>query len=105
MDDPLSKETGELRLGKHLDYEKEKVYRIKIKAQDNGPQQVSIPAFAMVYIDVKDENDNFPLITSTFNKDEILGIENLFDNDSLIVKIRENIPNGTFLVSYMYLYI
>ena len=101
----LSKETGELRLGKHLDYEKEKVYRIKIKAQDNGPQQVSIPAFAMVYIDVKDENDNFPLITSTFNKDEILGIENLFDNDSLIVKIRENIPNGTFLVSYMYLYI
>ncbi len=93
----LSKETGEIRLGKRLDYEKEKSYRIKIKAQDNGPQQGSIPAFAMVYIDIKDENDNYPLIAPTFNDDKVAGVEHSID--SRIVKIRENTPNGTFLVS------
>ncbi|CAF1202853.1 unnamed protein product [Rotaria sordida] len=91
----LSKETGEIRLGKSLDYEKEKSYRIKIKAQDNGPQQVSIPAFAMIYIDIKDENDNYPLITPTFNDDKISGIEHI--SNSSIITIRENLSNGTFL--------
>ncbi|CAF4677321.1 unnamed protein product [Rotaria sp. Silwood1] len=91
----LSKETGEIRLGKKLDYEKEKVFRIKIKAQDNGPQQGSIPAFATVDIDIKDENDNHPLITPTFNDDPISGVEHLLN--SSIIRIRENTPNGTFL--------
>jgi hypothetical protein len=93
----LSKETGEIRLGKRLDYEKEKSYRMKIKAQDNGPQQGSIATFAIVYIDIKDENDNYPLITSTFNDDKISGVEHLLN--SSIIKIRENILNGTFLVN------
>jgi hypothetical protein len=93
----LSKETGEVRLGKKLDYEKEKFYRMKIKAQDNGPQQGSIATFAMVNIEIKDENDNYPLITTTFNDDQISGVEHLIN--SSIIKIRENIPNGTFLVS------
>ncbi|CAF1109800.1 unnamed protein product [Adineta steineri] len=91
----LSKDTGEIRLGKHLDYEKEKSYRIKIKAQDNGPQQGSVPAFAMVYVDVKDENDNYPLIAPTFNDDKIAGVGHVIN--SSIIKIRENTPNGTFL--------
>jgi hypothetical protein len=93
----LSKETGEIRLGKKLDYEKEKTFRMKIKAQDNGPQQGSIPAFATIDIDVKDENDNSPLITPTFNDDRISGVEHLLN--SSIIRIRENTPNGTFLVS------
>jgi hypothetical protein len=93
----LSKETGDIRLGKRLDYEKEKFYRMKIKAQDNGPQQGSIASFAMVNIEIKDENDNYPLITTTFNDDHISGVEHLIN--SSIIKIRENIPNGTFLVS------
>ncbi|CAF2869332.1 unnamed protein product [Rotaria sp. Silwood2] len=91
----LSKETGEIHLGKSLDYEKEKSYRIKIKAQDNGPQQVSIPAFAMIYIDIKDENDNYPLITPTFNDDRNSGVEHILN--SSIITIRENLLNGTFL--------
>jgi hypothetical protein len=93
----LSKETGEVRLGKRLDYEKEKSYRMKIKAQDNGPQQGSIATFAMLYIEIKDENDNYPLITSTFNDDKMSGVEHL--TNSSIIKIRENISNGTFLVN------
>jgi protocadherin gamma subfamily A len=93
----LSKETGEIRLGKKLDYEKEKFYRIKIKAQDNGPQQGSIAAFATVDVDVKDENDNYPLITPSFNDDAISGVQHLLN--SSIIRIRENTPNGTFLVS------
>jgi len=93
----LSKETGDIRLGKRLDYEKEKFYRMKIKAQDNGPQQGSTATFAMVNIEIKDENDNYPLITTTFNDDHISGVEHLIN--SSIIKIRENIPNGTFLVS------
>jgi hypothetical protein len=98
----LSKELGEIRLGKRLDYEKEKSYRIKIKAQDNGPQQGSIATFAMVYIDIKDENDNYPLITSTFNDDQRSGVEHLLN--SSIIKIRENISNGTFLVNEFHVY-
>jgi hypothetical protein len=93
----LAKETGEIRLGKRLDYEKEKTFRMKIKAQDNGPQQGSMAAFAIVNIDIKDENDNYPLITPTFNDDRISGVEHLVN--SSIIKIRENIMNGTFLVS------
>ncbi len=93
----LSKETGDIRLGKKLDYEKEKSFRMKIKAQDNGPQQGSIPAFATINIDVKDENDNYPLITPSFNDDRISGVEHLLN--SSIIRIRENTPNGTFLVS------
>jgi hypothetical protein len=93
----LSKETGEIRLGKRLDYEKEKFYRMKVKAQDNGPQQGSIATFATVNIEIKDENDNYPLITTTFNDDHISGVEHL--KNSSVIKIRENIPNGTFLVS------
>jgi len=93
----LSKDTGEIRLGKKLDYEKEQAYRIKIKAQDNGPQQGSIPAFATIAVDIQDENDNYPLITPTFNDDPILGVEHLLN--SSIIRIHENTPNGTFLVS------
>jgi hypothetical protein len=93
----LSKETGEIRLGKKLDYEKERAFRMKIKAQDNGPQQGSIPAFATVDIDVKDENDNSPILTPTFNDDQRSGVEHLLN--SSIIRIRENTPNGTFLVS------
>ncbi|CAF0976412.1 unnamed protein product [Rotaria sordida] len=91
----VSKETGEIRLGKKLDYEKEKIFRMKIKAQDNGPQQGSIPAFATIDIDIKDENDNHPLITPTFNDDSISGVEHLLN--SSVIRIRENTPNGTFL--------
>ena len=93
----LSKETGEIRLGKRLDYEKEKFYRMKIKAQDNGPQQGSTAAFAVLNIEIKDENDNYPLITPTFNDDRLSGVEHLVNTS--IIQIRENLPNGTFLVS------
>ena len=93
----LGKESGDVRLGRALDYEKEKIYRLKIKAQDNGPQQGSISAFATVDIEVKDENDNAPLITTTFNDDLMSGVQH--DLNSSIIRIRENIPNGTFLVS------
>ncbi|CAF3341167.1 unnamed protein product [Rotaria socialis] len=91
----LSKETGEIRLAKKLDYEKEKAFRMKVKAQDNGPQQGSIAAFATIDIDLKDENDNHPLITTTFNDDPTSGVENLLNRS--IIRIRENTPNGTFL--------
>ena len=93
----LSKETGEIRLGKSLDYEKEKFYRLKVKAQDNGPQQGSIAAFATIDIDIKDENDNYPLITPTFNDDPTSGVEHVLNSST--IRIRENTPNNTFLVS------
>ena len=93
----LSKESGEIRLGKKLDYEKERSFRMKVKAQDNGPQQGSIPAFATINIDIKDENDNVPLLTPTFNDDSRSGVEHLVN--SSIIRVRENTPNGTFLVS------
>jgi len=70
---------------------------MKIKAQDNGPQQGSIPAFATVDIDIKDENDNYPIITPTFNDDRLSGVEHLINEN--IIRIKENIANGTFLVS------
>jgi hypothetical protein len=92
----LSKETGEIRLAAKLDYEKERTYRMKIKAQDNGPQQGSISAFATVDIDVKDENDNAPILTPTFNDDRRSGVEHL--PNSSIIRIKENTPNATFLV-------
>ena len=92
----LSKETGEIRLGKRLDYEKEKFYRMKIKAQDNGPQQGSTAAFALLNIEIKDENDNYPLITPTFNDDRSSGVEHVMNTS--IIRIRENLFNGTFLV-------
>jgi hypothetical protein len=69
---------------------------MKIKAQDNGPQQGSIPAFATIDIDIKDENDNSPILTPTFNDDRRSGVEHLLN--SSIIRIRENTPNGTFLV-------
>lgn len=93
----LSKENGDIRLEKALDYEKEKHYRLKIKAQDNGPQQGSIAAFATVDIDVKDENDNKPLITTTFNDDRTSGVEHIAHSNQ--IRIRENTANNTFLVS------
>ncbi|CAF3758778.1 unnamed protein product [Rotaria socialis] len=91
----LSKETGAIHLGRSLDYEKEKSYRMKIKAQDNGPQQVSIPAFAMIHIDIQDENDNYPMISPSFNDDRISGVEHVLN--SSVIKVRENLSNGTFL--------
>ncbi|CAF0868618.1 unnamed protein product [Adineta steineri] len=91
----LAKETGEIRLGKKLDYEKEKSFRIKVKAQDNGPQQGSISAFATIDVEIKDENDNYPIITSMFNDDVTLGVKHVLN--SSIIQIPENAPNGTFL--------
>ncbi|CAF4520002.1 unnamed protein product [Rotaria socialis] len=84
----LSKETGEIRLAKKLDYEKEKAFRMKVKAQDNGPQQGSIAAFATIDIDLKDENDNHPLITTTFNDDPTSGVENLLNRSDLYLIAR-----------------
>ncbi|CAF4489907.1 unnamed protein product, partial [Didymodactylos carnosus] len=54
----LDSESGELKLAKLLDYEIEKHYRLTICAADRG--QGSMPAFSIVDVTVKDENDNEP---------------------------------------------
>ena len=95
----LSPQTGELYLNKPLDYEKENTYRIQIKAQDNGPQQGSSPAFATVHLNIQDENDNYPLITPTFNNDPSSGVEHVLNSSS--IRIAENTANGTFLVGHL----
>ena len=93
----LSTQSGEIYLDGPLDFEKEKFYRIQIKAQDNGPQQGSTPSYVNVHINVQDENDNSPLIIPMFNHDPSAGVEYLINTN--VIRIRENLPNGTFLVS------
>jgi hypothetical protein len=95
----LAVQTGELRLNQPLDYEREQVFRLKIKAQDNGPQQGSLPAYTTIRIDVNDENDNYPLITVTFNDDPLSGVEHPINTS--ILRVRENAANGTFLVGHL----
>lgn len=93
----LDHETGELILRTSFDYEHEKVYHLKIKAHDSGPQKSSTPAYVHVHIDVEDENDNPPMITATFNMDLTAGVQHSIRTNTL--RIRENTPNGTFLVN------
>ena len=95
----LSPQTGELYLNKPLDYEREKSYRIKVKAEDNGPQQGSRPAFATIHLRIEDENDNYPVITPTFNNDPSSGVEHVLNSSS--IRIAENTANGTFLVGHL----
>ena len=45
--------TGQIQLGKTLDYEREKSYRLTVKAYEN-----SIPSYASVFIRIIDINDN-----------------------------------------------
>lgn len=45
--------TGNIQLRKLLDYEREKSYRLTVKAHDN-----SIPSYAIIFIHVIDINDN-----------------------------------------------
>ena len=96
----IAEHTGHLYLYQSLDYEREKSYQLKIKAQDNGLQKSSTPAFINVQIIVEDDNDNPPTIAATFNNDSSVGVEH--PSNTNIVRIRENIPNGTFLVSHLH---
>jgi len=84
----LNPQTGDLFLINKLDYEQYKEYRIPITAQDSGP--VSVPVYAVIIINIEDENDNKPLMnirTSEYFQ---------FVNDSLYIS--EETPMNTLLM-------
>ncbi|CAF0953706.1 unnamed protein product [Didymodactylos carnosus] len=88
----LDLDTGELKLAQLLDYEIEKHYSLKIRAADRG--QGSMPAIATVNISIKDENDNKPLFMIKFAEYKS---DYVYSNNTKIIYIKENAPNGTFL--------
>ncbi|PIO66575.1 cadherin domain protein [Teladorsagia circumcincta] len=73
----LDKEKGVLKLGKGLDYEKEKLLTLTIVATDSGSPPLS--SEAVVTIQVLDENDNIPVFTK----------------ESYKASVDENSPKGT----------
>ncbi|CAF2049258.1 unnamed protein product [Rotaria magnacalcarata] len=81
--------TGKIQLKKLLDYEREKSYRLTIKAYEN-----LIPVYAVVFIRVIDINDNSVLIHMKVEENKIL---QQTENDKNIFSIPEDTLVGTRL--------
>lgn len=83
----LNSETGELRLRKPLDYEKEQYFNLNIEAKDCGVG--SLPAYALVEVNVLDLNDNPPEISVSFL--------NLLQRNSSEIYVHENLEANKFI--------
>ncbi|CAF0990876.1 unnamed protein product [Adineta steineri] len=79
--------TGQIQLSQTLDYEREKSYRLTIKAYNN-----QYPTYASIFIRVMDVNDNPVLITIRTEGNTTLKRK---ENDKNIFFIQENTPIGT----------
>lgn len=84
----LNSRTGELFLIQSLDYEQHKEYRIPITAQDSGP--VSVPVYALIIVNVEDENDNVPIIN--------IRVSEYFQFENNALYISEETPMNTLLM-------
>lgn len=79
----VDKVGGELKVLKHLDYERQKSYRLIVGAKDGSIQPLS--SFIKIYIEVTDENDNAPV----------------FNQSVYRVNMQEELPvNSTVLLLY-----
>ena len=75
--------TGEIKLLKHVDYEKQKVHELRVVARDGG--STSLSAVSTVTVHVLDVNDNWPEMTvNTFTSDQQ-------------AHVKENKPAGEFV--------
>ncbi|CAF4092775.1 unnamed protein product, partial [Adineta steineri] len=79
--------TGQIQLSQTLDYEREKSYRLTIKAYNN-----QYPTYASIFIRVTDVNDNPVLITIRTEGNTTLKRK---ENDKNIFFIQENTSIGT----------
>ncbi|CAF2940456.1 unnamed protein product [Rotaria sp. Silwood2] len=79
--------TGQIQLSKKLDYEREKSYRIIVKAYEN-----SIPTYASIFIRVIDINDN-PVLMQIKVEEHITLKQK--ENDKNVIFIQENTLVGT----------
>lgn len=67
---PINSETGEIRIGSALNYEKSKQHNLYVEARDQG--QNSIPAYTTITIDIINVNDNRPKIEVSFIGDPLV---------------------------------
>jgi hypothetical protein len=81
--------TGNIRLKNFLDYEKDKFYRLTIKAYEN-----SIPSYAIIFIRIIDINDNPVLINIKIEGNITLKQTH---NDKTVLFIPEDTSIGTIL--------
>ena len=87
----LNEDTGELRLNKWFDYEKEKYFSLNIEAKDTGPR--SLQAYTNVEIFVQDLDDNRPEISVSFLNEFYRNVT----DDKVVIYVPENLDNGKFL--------
>jgi len=81
--------TGNIRLKNFLNYEKDKFYRLTIKAYEN-----SIPSYAIIFIRIIDINDNPVLIHIKIEGNLTLKQTR---NDKTVISIPEDTSIGTIL--------
>jgi hypothetical protein len=84
----VDENTGWISSNTYLDYEYQPIYRLVVKAQDQGIN--SMPVYASVIIYLNDLNDNAPVINLTVADDSYK-----YDNDRLYIS--EWTQPGTFL--------
>ena len=97
--------TGQIQLSQTLDYEREKSYRLTVKAYEN-----SIPTYASIFIRISDINDNpvsMRIKVEGKEKRNLLETKKLLfyclgnttikqqENDNNVLFIQENTPVGT----------
>ena len=83
----LDPNTGIIKIGEILDFEKQQQHILYIRAIDNGAN--AVPAYATVVINVLDVNDNRPEIKVSFIGDS--------ENQQSVHYIQEDIAVGEFL--------
>ncbi|XP_042165382.1 protocadherin beta-16-like isoform X35 [Oncorhynchus tshawytscha] len=98
----LNPKTGEINIAGFMDYEKESIYELSIQAKDNS----GLTSFVNIIVDIKDVNDNAPIIFIKSLKNPIpedvlpgteVGIINVQDKDSegnrqVRCSIQQNVP-------------
>ncbi|XP_036846209.1 protocadherin beta-15 isoform X18 [Oncorhynchus mykiss] len=98
----LNPKTGEINIAGFMDYEKESIYELSIQAKDNS----GLTSFVNIVVDIKDVNDNAPIIFIKSLKNPIpedvlpgteVGIIHVQDKDSegnrqVRCSIQQNVP-------------
>lgn len=88
----LNEKTGELKLNKWFDYEREKYFSLNIEAKDSGPR--SLQTYTNVEIFVQDLDDNRPeILTSFLNEFD----RNVTNDVKMAIYVPENLESGKFL--------
>jgi len=79
--------TGQIQLSQSLDYEREKSYRLTVKAYEN-----SLPTYASIFIRIIDINDNPVSMRIQVEGNTTLKQK---ENDNNVLFVQENTPVGT----------